>query len=43
MKNRGLMIAIVVLLLCCCCLVFAGVGWQYGDAVMQYLKGSGTL
>ena len=43
MKNRGLIIAIVLLLLCCCCLVFLGVGWQYGDAIMQGLKSSGAL
>jgi len=42
MKNRGVMIVIVVLLLCCCCLVFLGVGWQYGDAIMQALKSSGV-
>ncbi len=42
MKNRGMIITIVLLLLCCCCLVFLGVGWQYGDQLMQIFK-SGAI
>ena len=43
MKNRGVIIVVVVLLLCCCCLVVAGVGWQYGDTLMQMMKSGGGV
>ena len=36
-SNTGLIIAIVViaLLLCCCCVILVGVGWGYGDQLMD--------
>ena len=43
MKNREVIITVVILLLCCCCLLFGVVGWQYGDAAIQWLKSSGAV
>ena len=34
-NNTTLIIAIVVVVLLCCCCVVAGVGWFYGDTIMQ--------
>ena len=36
--NKGLIIGVVVaLVLCCCCVVFLGLGWTFGDQIVQSL------
>ncbi len=38
-SNKTLIIAVVVVLvLCCCCAVFAGLGWTFGDAIIEALE-----
>jgi DNA-binding transcriptional regulator of glucitol operon len=42
-KNRtGLIIAVVVIVLCCCCLVVAGIGWSFGDSILQLFNGGSS-
>ncbi len=37
-KNRtGLIIAVVVIVLCCCCLTILGIGWNFGDSIIEML------
>jgi hypothetical protein len=36
--NKALIIGIVVaVVLCCCCVVVIGLGWQFGDAIIEAL------
>ncbi len=36
--NKTLIIAVVVVLvLCCCCLVIGGLGWSFGDQIIEAL------
>jgi len=38
-KNNALLIGVVVaVLLCCCCLLVLGLGWTFGDAIVEGLQ-----
>jgi hypothetical protein len=37
-SNRNLIIGVVVaLVLCCCCAILLGLGWTFGDQIIQSL------
>ncbi len=35
--NVWLIVGISLVVLCCCCVVFTGLAWNFGDAVMMEL------
>jgi hypothetical protein len=38
-NNTVIIIAVVVIVLLCCCCLTVGLGWQFGDTIMQALNG----
>ena len=38
-NNTPIIIAVVVVVLLCCCCITVGIGWQYGDTIMQAIGG----
>ena len=39
-NNTPIIIAVVVVVLLCCCCLTVGLGWQFGDQIMQALGGA---
>lgn len=39
-NNTPIIIAVVVVVLLCCCCLTLGLGWQFGDGIMQALGGA---
>ena len=38
-NNTPIIIGVVVVVLLCCCCLTIGLGWQFGDTIMQALGG----
>ncbi len=37
-SNVGIIIAVVAVVLCCCCVIFLGLGYAFGDQVMEAIQ-----